>query len=155
MFFVCLGAPNVSGTGDNLQHIKVGATIPVWKKFQQFAQICYAARDFRFGPDSISKIKKAIDALVTFEAEQYKEEERNFREPFPRRQILKTDRSKMKVDSRLHAVDRMRSGHKDFINRSEEIGQAYGGDALTMKLACYCCQGIFGYRNVLNAVSEN
>lgn len=151
MFFICLGAANASGTGSYRQHIKIGATIPVWKSFPEFAQVCREARDSRFGLDEVSKIKKAIDVLLTFETEHYEEASKYFISKSPKARMRNADRTSLKVDARLHAIKIMRQGPEEFINHLGETGQAYGGDKLEMKLACYCCQGIFGYSNVKEA----
>lgn len=151
MFFICLGTANASSTGSYRQHIKIGATIPVWKSFPEFAQMCREARDSRFGPDEVSKIKKAIDALVTFETQHYEAASKTLLSKSPKARMRKADRTNLKVDARLHAIKCMRHGPEEFINHLGEVGQAYGGVRLEMKLACYCCQGIFGYSNVKEA----
>lgn len=67
MFFICVGSATASGPGTQFQHIKIGATIPIWKGFSEFASMCRSARDIRFGPDEISKVTKAINALTAIE----------------------------------------------------------------------------------------
>lgn len=68
--------------------------------------------------------------------------------------MKKSELVEAKIKARIHAISCMRAGQSDFIDHSQEFGQAYSGKTLQMRLACYCCQGIFGYCNVLKEVSD-
>jgi len=154
MFFICVGSATASATGGHLQHVKIGATTPVWTTFPEFGKMCRLARESRFGPDKISELKKAVDTLTAFEAEHYKPVRETLEKEAGPRAVNKKKLTQAKKEARQHAIKTMQGGHPDFIDHLQEIGQAYSVKSLEMNFACYCCQGIFGYRNVLKEVSE-
>ena len=154
-FFICLGSATAWRTGEHLQHINVGATTPMWSSgFPEFGEMCRSARDIRFGPDKSLQITKAIDALMAIEADHFLPAKAEMERKAHGKNVSKKALVTAKIEARKHAIDRMQAGHPDFINHLQEFGQAYNGRTLQMKLACYCCQGIFGYSNVLKEESE-
>lgn len=155
MFFICVGSATASATGGQLQHVKIGATTPVWYTFPEFQMMCRVARESRFGPDKISKLNKAVDTLTAFEAKHYEPVRERLEKEAGLRSLNKKKLTEAKKQARQHAINTMQAGHPDFIDHLQEIGQAYSAKSLAMNFACYCCQGIFGYHNVLKEASED
>ncbi|MCJ1247776.1 hypothetical protein MMC30_004991 [Trapelia coarctata] len=153
--FICVGSATASGTGEHLQHIKVGATTPMWTSgFPEFAEMCRSARIIRFGQVKSFEITKAVNALTAFEADSYQPALNTIEHEARGRDISKKALLTAKINPREHAIRCMRAGHPDFINHMQEIGQAYSGKTLKMRFACYCCQGIFGYSNIFKEGSQ-
>ena len=121
--------------------------------------MCRAARDARFGTGYMEKISRAIDMLSAFESQVFAQIEAiidaNIEIKLYGKRLSKAI-SKAKVESRRQAISHMcakQPSSESFIDHSCEIGQAFSGQALQMCLACYGCQGIFGYLNVRKEAS--
>ena len=160
MFYICVGSATTSSAAEGLKHIKGGATIPYWGTFPEFFKLCRAARDERFGPGYLDRISRAIDKLFVFESQVHAQIE-DIRDANvddkPEGKALRKAMKDAKVESRRQAISQMcarQPSSEAFIDHSRETGQAFGGNELSMRLACYGRQGIFGYSNVIVEPSD-
>ena len=148
MVFICLVHGPSTAHNSFMKHVYVGSSAPVWLSFPELKQIGRQSREQRFGGKQIDRIRKALDQLCDLESQLLPIETARLTDHNRRRHQQKAPLQEAKVNARTKAIEQMR-GKASFIDHTNEFAQPFNGRTLKMEMACYACQGIFGYRNTI------